>query len=314
MTRFVNTFGRYLRQKYGEKVHKLSVNASFTCPNRDGTKGIGGCTFCNNASFSPASTQSGEIADQISNAKEKVIARTGANKFIAYFQSYSNTYGSPADLKHYYDEALAQPSVIGLAVGTRPDCVPEPVLELLASYQEQGYEVWLELGLQSSFDNTLETINRGHDFAAYVDALQRARKHGLKLCTHLIMGLPGEEPEDTLISFDKVVELGVDAIKVHPLHIVKGTQLARQWRKGEVKELTMEAYTDVLAEIIRRAPEHLLFHRLTGSGERQYLLSPEWASKKWDVLGTLYKKLDTGKNTTAQKVVIKCSKAGRNPV
>lgn len=292
MTRFVNTFGRYLRQKYGEKVHKLSVNASFTCPNRDGTKGIGGCTFCNNASFSPASTQSGEIADQISNAKEKVIARTGANKFIAYFQSYSNTYGSPADLKRYYDEALLQPNVIGLAVGTRPDCVPEPVLELLASYQEKGYEVWLELGLQSSFDKTLETINRGHDFAAYVDAVQRAKKHGLKLCTHLIMGLPGEKPKDTLISFDKVVKLGVDAIKVHPLHIVKGTQLARQWRKGEVKELTMEAYTDVLAEIIRRAPEHLLFHRLTGSGERQYLLSPEWVSKKWDVLGTLYKKLD----------------------
>ena len=292
MTRFVNTFGRYLKQKYGEKVHKLSVNASFTCPNRDGTKGIGGCTFCNNASFSPASTQSGEIEDQISNAKEKVIARTGANKFIAYFQSYSNTYGSVDDLRRYYDEALAQPNIIGLAVGTRPDCVPEPVLELLAEYQDKGYEVWLELGLQSSFDETLERINRGHGFAEYVDAVQRAKKHGLKLCTHLIMGLPGEEPEDTLISFDKVIELGVDAIKVHPLHIVKGTQLARDWRKGLVRELTMESYTDVLAEIIRRSPDDLLFHRLTGSGERQYLLSPEWAMHKWDVLGMLYKKLE----------------------
>ena len=213
MTRFVNTFGRYLRQKHGEKVHKLSVNASFTCPNRDGTKGIGGCTFCNNASFSPASTETGNIADQICNAKEKVIARTGAKKFIAYFQSYSNTYGSPADLKRYYDEALSQPDVIGLAVGTRPDCVPDPVLELLASYQEKGYEVWLELGLQSSFDQTLDAINRGHGFAEYADAVTRAKKHGLKLCTHLIMGLPGEKPEDTLFSFDKVVDLGVDAIK-----------------------------------------------------------------------------------------------------
>ena len=292
MTRFVNTFGRYLRHKYGEKVHKLSVNASFTCPNRDGTKGIGGCTFCNNASFSPASTETGDITDQIRNAKEKVIARTGANKFIAYFQSYSNTYGSPEDLKRYYDEALSQPNVIGLAVGTRPDCVPEPVLELLASYQERGYEVWLELGLQSSFDKTLETINRGHGFAEYADAVTRANKHGLKLCTHLIMGLPGEEPEDTLVSFDKVVELGVDAIKVHPLHIVKGTQLARQWRKGEVRELTMESYTDVLAEIIRRAPANLLFHRLTGSGEHQYLLSPDWSGRKWQTLGMLYKKLE----------------------
>ena len=292
MTRYVNTFGRYLKQKYGEKVHKLSVNASFTCPNRDGTKGIGGCTFCNNASFSPASTQSGEIKNQISNAKDKVIARTGAQKFIAYFQSYSNTYGSVDDLRRYYDEALAQPNIIGLAVGTRPDCVPEPVLALLAEYQDKGYEVWLELGLQSSFDNTLERINRGHGFAEYADAVQRAKKHDIKLCTHLIMGLPGEEPEDTLISFDKVLELGIDAIKVHPLHIVKGTQLARDWRKGKVRELTMESYTDVLAEIIRRAPDDLLFHRLTGSGERQYLLSPEWAMHKWDVLGMLYRKLE----------------------
>ncbi len=294
MTRFVNTFGRYLRQQHGEKVHKLSVNASFTCPNRDGTKGIGGCTFCNNASFSPASTQSGNIAQQILSAKEKVIARTGARKFIAYFQSYSNTYGSPADLKRYYDEALAQPDVIGLAVGTRPDCVPDPVLELLAEYQDKGFEVWLELGLQSSFDSTLKRINRGHGLAEYADAVSRARKYHLKLCTHLIMGLPGEAPEDTLTSFDKVIELGVDAIKVHPLHIVKGTQLARQWRKGEVTELSMESYTDVLAKLIRRAPDDLLFHRLTGSGERQYLLSPEWAMHKWDVLGMLYRKLEAG--------------------
>ncbi len=293
MTRYVNTFGRYLQQKYGEKVHKVSVNASFTCPNRDGTKGIGGCTFCNNASFSPGSTKAGAISDQIAQAKEKVSARTGAQKFIAYFQSYSNTYGSVEDLKRYYDEALAQPGIIGIAVGTRPDCVPEPVLELLATYQHQGYEVWLELGLQSSFDHTLERINRGHTYDDYVDAVNRAKAHGLKLCTHLIVGLPGEEPEESLISFDRVVALGVDAIKIHPLHIVKGTQLARQWRHGEVTELTMESYTDVLAEMINRAPEDLLFHRLTGSGERQYLLSPSWSMHKWDVLGLLYRKLES---------------------
>ncbi|WP_067518736.1 TIGR01212 family radical SAM protein [Endozoicomonas ascidiicola] len=298
MTRYVNTFGRYLQQKYGEKVHKVSVNASFTCPNRDGTKGIGGCTFCNNASFSPGSTKAGAISDQIAQAKEKVSARTGAQKFIAYFQSYSNTYGSVEDLKRYYDEALAQPGIIGLAVGTRPDCVPEPVLELLATYQHQGYEVWLELGLQSSFDHTLERINRGHTYDDYVDAVNRAKAHGLKLCTHLIVGLPGEEPEESLISFDRVVALGVDAIKIHPLHIVKGTQLARQWRHGEVTELTMESYTDVLAEMINRAPEDLLFHRLTGSGERQYLLSPSWSMHKWDVLGLLYRKLENSCQTS----------------
>lgn len=219
-------------------------------------------------------------------------ARTGARKFIAYFQSYSNTYGAPEDLRRYYDEALAQPGVIGLAVGTRPDCVPDPVLQLLSDYQTQGYEVWLELGLQSSFDTTLEAINRGHNFSDYEDAVIRAKRYGLKLCTHLIVGLPGEEPEDSLVSFDRVVALGVDAIKIHPLHIVKGTQLARQWRKEQVRELSMESYTDVLTKMILRAPEGLLFHRLTGSGERQYLLSPEWAMYKWDVLAMLYKKLE----------------------
>ena len=292
MTRHVNTFGRYLRHKFGEKVHKISINAAFTCPNRDGSKGIGGCSFCNNASFSPDSTKAGSILEQIEEAKKKVGARTGAKKFIAYFQSYSNTYGDLAQLKKYYDEALSDPAVIGLAVGTRPDCVPDPVLALLASYQSQGYEVWLELGLQSCFDETLRRINRGHGFAEYVDAIERARAFDLKICTHLIMGLPGEKPSDTLESFRKVIELGVEAAKIHPLHIVKGTQLAREWRRGEVTELSMEEYTDNLARIIRMAPEGLLFHRLIGSGERQYLLSPQWVMHKWDVLGMLYNKLE----------------------
>ncbi|MGI9283328.1 MAG: TIGR01212 family radical SAM protein [Endozoicomonas sp.] len=292
MTRYVNTFGRYLRTKYGEKVHKISVDASFTCPNRDGTKGIGGCTFCNNDSFSPLTTKAGSISKQIEEAKERVTERTGARKFIAYFQSYSNTYGEVDDLRRYYDEALSDPDVIVLAVGTRPDCVPDPVLELLAGYQQNGYEVWLELGLQSSFDDSLIAINRGHGFAEYEDAIDRARTFGLKLCTHLIMGLPGEKPTDTLITFDRVVALGVDAVKIHPLHFVKGIQLARQWKSGAVSELTLEQYTEVLSEILTRAPASLLFHRLTGSGDHQYLMGPEWVKHKWDVLGHLYRKLE----------------------
>ena len=240
----------------------------------------------------PDTTLAGDITAQIQSAKKRVAEKTGAGKFIAYFQSYSNTYGSVEDLRRYYDEALIDSDVIGLAVGTRPDCVPDPVLSLLKEYQDKGYEVWLELGLQSTFDDSLIAVNRGHGFAEYEDAVKRAKQFDLKICTHLIMGLPGEKPEDTLISFDKVVELGVDAIKVHPLHIVKGTQLARDWKQGNVKELTMEEYTDITAEIVRRAPEHLLFHRLTGSGERQYLLSPDWAMHKWDILGSIYKKLE----------------------
>ncbi len=294
LTRHVNTFGRYLQNKYGERIHKLSVNAAFTCPNRDGAKGIGGCTFCNNRSFSPGSTNSElSVSEQLAAAREKVTKVRKARKFLAYFQSYSNTYGDLQDLKRLYDAALAEPDVIGLCVGTRPDCVPDPVLALLASYQERGYEIWLELGLQSSFDASLERINRGHTFADYEDAIIRSRKFDLNICTHLIMGLPGEKPEDTLVSYRKVLDLGVRAIKVHPLHIVKGTQMAKQWSQGELEELSMDDYVNTLTEIIQTAPDDLLFHRLTGSGVHQYLLAPEWVKHKWDILGAVYKKLET---------------------
>ena len=293
LTRYVNTFGRYLQEKYGERIHKLSVNAAFTCPNRDGAKGIGGCTFCNNRSFSPNSTNSTlSVSEQLAAAREKVTRVRKARKFLAYFQSYSNTYGDLQELKKLYGAALAEPDVIGLCVGTRPDCVPDPVLALLASYQEQGKEIWLELGLQSSFDETLKHINRGHTFADYEDAIIRARKYDLNICTHLIMGLPGEQPRDTLVTYKKVLELGVKAIKVHPLHIVKGTQMARQWKQGEIPELTMDDYIEVLTEIIQQAPKDLLFHRLTGSGTQEYLLAPKWVINKRETLNTVYYRLE----------------------
>lgn len=293
LTRYVNTFGRYLQEKYGERIHKLSVNAAFTCPNRDGAKGIGGCTFCNNRSFSPNSTNSTlSVSEQLAAAREKVTKVRKTRKFLAYFQSYSNTYGNLQELKKLYDSALAEPDIIGLCVGTRPDCVPDPVLALLASYQEQGKEIWLELGLQSSFDETLKRINRGHTFADYEDAIIRARKYNLNICTHLIMGLPGEQPRDTLITYKKVLDLGVKAIKVHPLHIVKGTQMARQWKQGEIPELTMDNYVEVLTEIIQQAPKDLLFHRLTGSGTQEYLLAPHWVINKRETLNKVYHRLE----------------------
>ncbi|PJE78058.1 Biotin synthase [invertebrate metagenome] len=293
MTRYVNTFGKYLRERYGEKVHKLSLNAVRSCPNRDGTKGIGGCIFCNNESFSPGSSKKTDqsIKLQIAKGRQEVQERTGAKKFLGYFQSYSNTYGDLSYLKQVWDTTLSEPDMVGLSIGTRPDCLPEEVLDILGQYQQKGYEIWLELGLQSSNDATLARINRGHTFADYVDGVTRARKHGLKVCTHLIMGLPGEKPSDILTSFRQALGYGLDAVKIHPLHIVKGTQLARQWKHGEVQELTMEEYTDNLVKIIQLAPKDLVFHRLTGSGERDYLLAPDWVMHKWLVLNNLYKKL-----------------------
>ncbi|WP_426415918.1 TIGR01212 family radical SAM protein [Aestuariirhabdus sp. LZHN29] len=292
LTRYVTTFGQAMQRKHGEKVYKLSVNAEFSCPNRDGSRGIGGCTFCNVSSFSPATTRHGTVREQIEHGRERVGQLTGARKFLAYFQAYSNTYGELDRLKSLYDEALACDQVIGLAVGTRPDCVPDPVLDLLADYQQQGKEVWLELGLQSANDTTLATINRGHDFNAYRDAVSRAQARNLQLCTHLIIGLPGERGDDALDSFARVLELGVDSIKVHPLHIVKGTQIARQWKQGEITELSMEEYCDTVAEIVRRAPPELIFHRLHGSGTPDYLLAPQWCRSKWGVLGEIQKRLE----------------------
>jgi len=285
------TFGQYLLQRYGERVHKVAIDAAFTCPNRDGSKGIGGCTFCNNVSFSPNGRQPKSIAEQIAAGRRVIRKRTGAKKYLAYFQAYTNTYGDLQQLKSLYDSALAEPDVIGLSVGTRPDCVPPAVLDLLAGYQAQGYEIWLELGLQSAFDTTLQRVNRGHGFAEYQESASAARARGLKLCTHLIAGLPGEQASHCHESLRQVLEVGTDGLKLHPLHVVKGTQLANQWRRGEYTPLTLENYIQIAADLVEMAPAGVVWHRLTGTASRDILLAPEWCAEKWRVLNGIEQEL-----------------------
>jgi len=280
----VNTFGQYLLRRYGERVHKLSVNAGFTCPNRDGSKGIGGCTFCNNSSFSPQARQPDPIATQIDSGRAVIAKRTGARKFLAYFQSYTNTYDDVALLKARYDMALAQPGVIGLSIGTRPDCVAPAVLDLLADYRQQGHEVWLELGVQSSFDETLQRVNRGHSFEEYQVTARAARQRGLPVCAHLILGLPGEKPAHALRSLQRIIEHGVDGLKLHPLHVVKGTQLANEWRRGEYSPWRMEEYITTVADLLEHTPPEVIYHRLTGTASLDILLTPHWCNWKWRVL------------------------------
>ncbi len=287
----VHTFGKAMRLKYGEKIHKICINASMTCPNMDGTAGRGGCTFCNNASFNPNAKQPPPISEQIRAGKQVVKKRTGAKKYIAYFQAYSNTYAELEYLKLLYDKTLADPLIIGLCVGTRPDCVPDPVLKLLADYQHQGFEVWLELGLQSAFDKSLKRVNRGHGFAEYVDAMRRAKQYKLQVCTHLIIGLPGETPEQSLISHARVMDIGTQGLKLHPLHVVRGTQLAKQWRRGEYQVMEFEQYIDVATKIIKNTPDSIIFHRLTATAAPEILLAPKWCSEKWLVLNAIYKRL-----------------------
>jgi radical SAM protein (TIGR01212 family) len=288
---YVNTFGQDLLRRYGERVHKLAINAGFSCPNRDGSKGWGGCTFCNNASFNPNARRPPTVAEQIESGRRVLRKRTGARRYIAYFQAYTNTYADVSHLAQLYGEALAQPDVVGISVGTRPDCVPDQVLDLLSSYRRQGHEVWLELGLQSAFDDTLERVNRGHGFDEYAEAASRARQRGIPVCCHLIVGLPGEGRERALASLQQVLELGVEGLKLHPLHVVKGTLLANQWRRGGYHPLTFEDYISIACDMIEQAPPTVVYHRVTGTASREILLAPAWCSKKWAVLNGIEREL-----------------------
>jgi len=278
-------------QTYGERVHKISLNANLTCPNRDGTKGIGGCTFCNNSSFNPDARKPSTISRQLEAGRQVIEKRTGARKYLAYFQAYTNTYGDLQQLKSLYDQALSEEDVIGLSIGTRPDCLPEAILDLLADYQEKGFEIWLELGLQSAFDATLKRINRGHDYSAYRKAVYQAHARQLKVCTHLIIGLPGENSRHFETSLQRVLEEGVEGLKLHPLHVVKGTQLARQWCRDEYSPLSLEAYVVIAANLIEMTPDDIIYHRVTATASADILLAPQWCSKKWHVINAITKEL-----------------------
>ncbi len=287
----INTFGQAMLDRFGRKVQKISINAGMRCPNMDGSKGRGGCSFCNNASFNPHARRPPDITGQITSGREVIRRRTGAQRYIAYFQAYTNTYADVVTLKRLYDTALAEPDVVGLSVGTRPDCVPDTVLSLLAGYRDKGYEVWLELGLQSAFDETLRRVNRGHGFAEYVDAVRRARQYGLPVCTHLIVGLPGETLDQSLASHARVVDLGTAGLKLHPLHVVRGTQLAKQWRQGAYHPLTFDDYVDVVVRMVSRTPSDVVFHRLTATASEDILLAPAWCAGKWRVLNAIHDRL-----------------------
>jgi len=296
----VSTLGQALLRRYGERVHKIAIDAAFTCPNRDGTKGRGGCTFCNNVSFSPNERLTRPVREQIEAGRRVIRRRTGAHKYLAYFQAYTNTYGAAETLAERYAPALAEPDVVGLSVGTRPDCVSREALDLLASYRDQGLEVWLELGLQSSFDETLRRVNRGHGFAEYRQAVKAARQRRLQVCTHLIAGLPGESRWHTLETLARVLDLGVDGLKLHPLHVVKGTALANEWRRGEYRPLDLREYVTLAADVVERTPEEIVFHRLTGTASAEILLAPAWCAKKWVVLNGIERELRDRRGSSRQ--------------
>lgn len=278
LQKLVNMFGGDLGRRYGEKVHKLTLHGGFSCPNRDGSIGRGGCTFCNVASFADEAEQHRSISEQLARQAGRI---NRASRYLAYFQAYTSTFAEVQVLRSMYKEAVSQADVVGLCIGTRPDCVPDSVLDLLSDYREQGYEVWLELGLQSAHDNTLHRINRGHDFACYQQTARRARARGLKVCSHLIVGLPGEDKAACMATLSNVVDTGVDGIKLHPLHIVTGSTMAKAWQAGRLAAITLEEYTMTAGDMIRHTPPEVVYHRISASARRPTLLAPSWCENRW---------------------------------
>ncbi|ELG2043208.1 TIGR01212 family radical SAM protein [Vibrio fluvialis] len=285
----VNTIGQDLQRRYGERVHKLTLHGGFSCPNRDGTIGRGGCTFCNVASFADEQSQAKSIEDQLKDRAGEVLR---AKKYLAYFQAYTSTYAEVQVLKNMYEQALKAADIVGLCVGTRPDCVPDAVLELLAEYVQQGFEIWLELGLQTANDRTLKRINRGHDFACYAEITLRARALGIKVCTHLIVGLPKEGRDDNIATLEQVLTIGTDGIKLHGLHIVEGSTMAKAWRAGKLEAPTLEDYVAIASEMIQRTPPEVVFHRVTSAARRPTLLSPLWCENRWLAMTEIGRRLD----------------------
>ncbi|PLX79516.1 MAG: TIGR01212 family radical SAM protein [Desulfuromonas sp.] len=285
-------FSQHLKQRFGGRVHKISVDAGFGCPNRGGGRMGAGCLFCDpGGSGAVGIDRQLTVAAQLEAGKEVMTRKYKASQFIAYFQPFSNTLAPVATLLQLYDQALAVPDVVGLAVGTRPDCLPEEVLDLLAEYHQRTY-FWLELGLQSRHDQTLAFLRRGHDCATFTDTYSRAKQRGLRVCVHVILGLPGEDRAAMLATADLLAELEVDGVKLHLLHVLRGTPLGEIYEKGEVKVFTRDEYVQVVADVIERLPAKTLIHRLTGDGPRDLLLAPLWSLNKWEVLNAIDDELE----------------------
>jgi len=295
---FWNTEKRYydlksfFRNRFGCNVFKLPIDAGFTCPNRDGTVASGGCLYCDGRGS--RLRQAGplpSVTEQVRTGKAFYRDRRGAKKFIAYFQTFTNTYGPPEKLESLYEEALEEEDVVGLAVGTRPDCVPDPVINLLAGFARERH-VWVEYGLQSIHDRTLRFLNRGHGADAFLDALGRTAGKNIFVCVHIIVGLPGETEADILETARRIAALPVQGIKIHLLLALRGTPLGTLYERGEISLMTMDRYVDTVCNILEILPPEMTIQRLTADGYRDIYLAPEWGRNKMAVLNAIDRELE----------------------
>jgi uncharacterized protein len=278
-----NAYGAYLKQRFGCRVYKVIVDGGFTCPNRDGTVAVGGCTYCNNESFRPEAVRRLlPIGEQVRLGVEYLRRRYRSRKFVVYFQPFSNTYAPLERLVAMYEEALAHPEVVGLAVGTRPDCVDDAKLEWFGR-QAQSRFVTLEYGLESVHDATLERINRGHDFRCWADAVARTRGRGIDICAHVILGFPWESRDEILAMAGVVSKAGIDSIKLHHLHVVSHTAMAREYLRQPFRVLEYQEYLELVVDFLERLSPGIRVERLFGLAPETDLIAPRWGMTKAEI-------------------------------
>lgn len=281
-----------LQEQYGEKVYKLSLSSGCTCPNRDGTLGVGGCAFCSEGGSGDFAAALAPIDVQLEDAKARIRRKTDARKFIAYFQSFTNTYGDAARLETLYRAAMEPDEIVALSLGTRPDCLGDDVMAMLLRLNQRK-PVWIELGLQTVHDETAERMHRGYPTAVFADAYRRLKETGLTVIVHVIFGLPGESRDMMLDTVRSLAELSPppDGVKLQMLHVMKGTELGRQYEQTPFPLLSLAEYAELIADSVAILPETVVIHRLTGDAPGPLLLAPEWTRNKKRVLNTIHRTL-----------------------
>lgn len=284
-----NSVNSYLKHKFGCKVYKIALSSGCTCPNRDGTIGVGGCIFCGNqGSGDFAQSAALSVREQLKRGKELIASKNRGGKYIAYFQSFTNTYGAVETLEPKFREAISDDEVVILSIATRPDCISEDMLALLCRLNEVK-PVWIELGLQTIHERTAEYIRRGYPLSVYDNTIRRLRECGIEVIVHVILGLPAETREDMLETVQYVVDSGANGIKLQLLHVLRGTDLAKDYQEGKFEVLSMEEYLSILRDALAILPPEVIVHRLTGDGNKKELIAPLWSADKKRVLNEINK-------------------------
>jgi uncharacterized protein len=282
----------FLREKFGEKVFKISLDAGFSCPNRDGSISTGGCIFCSSRGSGDFSgDRNFSITKQFESCKEIMKAKWKSGKFIAYFQAFTNTYASVDVLRKKYEEAVNEEGVVALAIATRPDCLGEDVLALIEEYSKKIY-TWVELGLQTSNDNTAKLINRGYNLSTFDEAIINLKNRNIDIVVHTIFGLPGESESQMINTIKYVATKGVRGVKIHLLHLMKETPLVQLYEEGQLKFLTKENYVNLICDALTLLPKNVVIHRLTGDSPRELLIGPKWSLTKWEILNEIDRKME----------------------